>query len=62
MSVVQIVNVAGSALQVLEKDVQALADGTSLPFKGVSRSMSALRGPEQAMAGPARQTLPKDHA
>lgn len=44
-------------------DVAALSEGSSLPYTRVVKETSALGSPaERAMAGPRRQTDPKDHS
>jgi len=46
--------------QVLEGDVRALAEGTTLPFRRASGATSSLQAPQGA-AGPPAQTGPRDH-
>lgn len=48
--------------QVLERDVEALAEGSELPYRGIARQTSALRPAGGAMPGPSAQTMPRDHS
>lgn len=51
------------AMLCVAADVAALSEGTTLPFTRVVKETSALGSPaERAMAGPKRQTEPKDHS
>ncbi|KAK9832010.1 hypothetical protein WJX81_008557 [Elliptochloris bilobata] len=49
--------------KVLEANVRALAEGTTLPFRRASGATSSLQAPgAQAAAGLPAQTGPRDHA
>jgi hypothetical protein len=48
--------------EVLNGDLRALAEGTSLPYARVRGAVSPMQRPDAVMAGPSRSAGPLDHS